>query len=350
MKLLKNVALLLLLSVVPTAYAADSNCESVDSLHFVCGPKSAEDLVLVQGTNWIIASSFVEGVGLYLIDARDGTWSVLPLRTEHDPAFPNCTTPPPLAKLVTHGLNLRDGAGGRSTLYVVGHGGREAIEIFDVDTIPKHPIVTWKGCVPMPDGLAANSVAAFADGSFVATVPLMPGSTFAEALGGKVSGTVVRWSPGSSGFETLQGTELAYNNGIEVSPDGREIFVASSGSRTVVAFSNTNPATQLRVTRTLAFIPDNVHLGSGGRLLTAGMKVDEPACGGARGAQDFEKLSSCPRGAIAAAIDPSIMADAVLVETPAIPVFSNATMVLTIGDQFWLGTFSGDRIAYGSLR
>ena len=40
----------------------------------------------------------------------------------------------------------------------------------------------------------------------------------------------------------------------------------------------------------------------------------------------------------------------VIVETPAVAVFSNATMVLPMGQQFWLGTFSGDRIAHGALR
>jgi hypothetical protein len=40
----------------------------------------------------------------------------------------------------------------------------------------------------------------------------------------------------------------------------------------------------------------------------------------------------------------------VLAESPSIPTFSNATMVLTFDRQFWIGTFSGDRIAHGELR
>ena len=39
-----------------------------------------------------------------------------------------------------------------------------------------------------------------------------------------------------------------------------------------------------------------------------------------------------------------------LVEAPANPAFSNVTMILTIGERFWLGSFSGDRLAHGSLR
>jgi sugar lactone lactonase YvrE len=203
----------------------------------------------------------------------------------------------------------------------------------------------------MPEGLAANSVASFADGSLVATVLILPGKTFADSIARRPTGAVYEWSPGEGGFELVRGTELPGNNGIEVSADGREIFVVSSGFQTVVAFSRSNPATQLRSTRPLPFTPDNLHMGADGRLYTAGMKNDEPACGGAPGPQhDLEQLSTCPRGSIAMAIDPATMQDSVLVETPANPRFSNATMVLAFDGQFWIGTFSGDRIAHGSLR
>jgi hypothetical protein len=101
----------------------------------------------------------------------------------------------------------------------------------------------------------------------------------------------------------------------------------------------------------LPFTPDNVHMGEDGRLLTAGMKNDVPECGGTPGAQhSLQKLSTCPRGFMAIAIDPRTMKDTLLAESPAIPAFSNATMVLTFDKRFWIGTFSGDRIAHGKLR
>ena len=64
----------------------------------------------------------------------------------------------------------------------MGHGAREAIEVFDVAVGADGPALTWKGCVLVPEGLAANSVAAFADGSIVATVLLMPGKSFMDAI------------------------------------------------------------------------------------------------------------------------------------------------------------------------
>jgi hypothetical protein len=346
-----RLAVFVCLSLWLTAPASAQSCAPASGLDFICGPKNAEDLVRVPGTPWILASGMTEGASLTLIDSRSGAYSGAIARAKHDAAFANCPTPPDPAKAVTHGLNIRAGANGHSTLYAVGHGAREAIEVFDVDASGAKPVLTWKGCVPMPDGLAANSVASFADGALVATVLIMPGKTFADSVAKKPTGAVYEWAPGRKGFELIRGSELPGNNGIEVSADGKEIFVVSSGFQTVVAFARTNPTKQLRTTRPLPFTPDNVHMGEDGRLLTAGMKNDVPACGGAPGPQhSLEKLSTCPRGFMALAIDPRTMKDTLVAESPSIPSFSNATMALVFDKQFWIGTFSGDRIAHGKVR
>lgn len=355
MRIVMTVALLGASLSFDAARASEPDCRSSGDLEFVCGIRNGEDLVLVPDTQWIIASGFAAGAGISLIDSRNGAHSTLypgdSPRANHDPLFASCDTPPGAAEWVTHGLNLRPAANGHSTLYVVGHGSREAIEVFDVDATAAQPVLTWKGCVPMPERLAANSVASFRDGSLVATVLLMPGKSFGDLFSGQPTGAVMEWSPGMREFRQIPGSELPGNNGIEVSSDEREIFVASTGLQTVVAFSRANPTKQLRTTVRLPFMPDNVHRAPDGRLLTAGMNDDEPACGGRPGAQQgFEQFSSCPRGFVAMAIDPVTMQETQVLKRPANPAFSNATMVLTTGQQFWIGTFSGDRIAYGTMR
>lgn len=350
---IRLVGLVCLLWAFFMAPAAAQSCAAVGGIEFVCGPKNAEDLVRVPGTPWIIASSLSAGEALTLIDSRDGKYSRLDAQAKHDAAFANCSNPPDPASLITHGLNVRAStkAKGHSTLYVVSHGAREAIEVFDIDATGAKPALTWKGCVPLPDGLVANSVASFPDGSLLATILILPGKTFEDSVAKRPTGAVYEWSPGKKGFELIRGSELPGNNGIEVSKDGKEFFVVSSGFQTVVAFARTNPTRQLRTTRPLPLTPDNLHIDEEGRLLTAGMKNDVPECGGAPGpTHTLEKLSTCPRGFLALAIDARTMRDTVLAESPAIPSFSNATMVLTLDGQYWIGTFSGDRIAHGRLR
>jgi hypothetical protein len=351
MSLMRSVVLAGMASCALSAHAQQS-CEPTGEVGFVCGVTNPEDLVLVPGTSWIVSSGMADGAGFYLVDSRAGTAALLPFTSQPDATFASCPTPPTPQALNTHGLSVRASGPGRAKLYVVGHGAREAIEVFDVDATGAGPTLTWRGCVPMPEGLAANSVASFADGSIVATVLFMPGTTFADAVvDRKPTGAVFEWSPGDAGFTLVEGTQLPANNGIEVSADGREIFVASSGLQTIVAFSHSNPARQLRTTRPLPFTPDNVHMGADGRLLTAGMANDVPECGGPPGPQhDIARLAACPRPTIAVAIDPATMRDTLIATTSADAKFSNATMVLVAGGQAWIGTFSGDKIARAPLR
>lgn len=368
---MKKVFLLVLLLFAFGAVAAtaDDPCLPAGDLHFVCGPKNAEDLVLVPATNWIIASGMASDAAIYLIDAQQKTWTQLyPADTAaarqnpvgQNPSRQNpvrhnmerygaCPGSPDPGNFISHGLNLQPGASGHSTLYVVGHGGREAIEVFDVDAKGPQPVLTWIGCVMLPEGMVANSVASLDDGTLFATVPLHPGRTIPEAVAGSATGAVYRWSPGDSGFTLVQGTELPYANGIEVSADGREFYVASSGLSTVVAYSNSQPARQLRTTELLEFIPDNLHRADDGSLITAGLVADDPECGNARGPAEFDLavFAACPRPFIVQAIDPRSMQLRDLARGPANPNFSNITMAVPVGEELWIGTFAGDRVAYG---
>ena len=348
---------LLLLFACAAADAADDECQASGGYGFICGPQNAEDLVLVPGTKWIISSGMAPGAAILLIDSQQKSWTELypadtPRAKQNMETYGACPGSPDPGNFITHGLNLRPGENGHSKLYVVSHGGREAIEVFDVDASGAKPVLTWTGCVLMPEGMAANSVASFSDGSLVATVPLHPGKTISDAFAGELTGAVYEWSPGDRGFELVQGTELPYGNGIEVSADEREIYVVSSVLYTVVAYSRSNPARQLRTTKPMAFVPDNVHMGSDGSLITAGMVIDDPVCGSVQNSDEFdlEAFAGCPRPFIAKAINPQSMEGTVLVRGPANEHFSNATMALQVGNDIWIGTFSGDRIGYRSLK
>ena len=60
-------------------------------------------------------------------------------------------------------------------------------------------------------GMAANSVAAFSDGSLVATVLILPGKTFADAFAQRDTGAVFQWATPS-----FTGTALAMRVGDEL--------------------------------------------------------------------------------------------------------------------------------------
>jgi len=356
-KLLMTAPMLLLLSCAGLfslgLSAQPDECSSTGGLNFICDFNGApEDLVNVPGTEWVVASTYLPGdpVGLYLVNIYSKQVSVLygegEGRDRHNRnRYGICPGAPRRDELETHGLGILPKAGETQVfdLYAVSHGAREAIEVFELDTSAARPEITWVGCVMMPEGLDANDVSPMRDGTILATVLMHPGNTFDDLLSGRPTGGVYRWSPGMDGFTMLEGSALPGNNGIQVSADESEIFVAASGLSAVVALSNSNPSRVLRRTRTLPFAPDNVVLGSDGYLLTAGMRDDEPACRGT----GLPPVSDCPRGTIAVSIHPLTMKDSTILDAPANPDFSRATMaIVTPGNEVWIGSFGTPKIAY----
>ena len=333
------------------ASAQSAPCTPSAGLSFICGLQAAEDLVLVPGTRWLIASGMTAGSGLHLIDTQAKTARNLfgpglsAIRADKA-RFAGCPGAPDPKQVVLHGLSLRPAQTGLYTLYATNHGGRESIEVFEVNARNATPSATWTGCVLLPDKLAANSVAAFSDGTLVATVLVLPGKTFEDVWAGRNTGVVLMWTPGSKDFRTLAGTELPGNNGIETSPDNREFFVASTGLKRIVAFSRADASKPLRFAQLKEHAPDNIRL-VGDRLITVGMIDDERSCGGAP-KKPADIL--CPRGWIVDAIDPKTMAVTELARGPAAPPYTGSATAIPVGDTLWLSSFTADRIAYRALK
>jgi hypothetical protein len=332
--------------------AQSASCAPAGGLAFICGVPNPEDLVLVPNTRWLIASGMAPGSGLHLVDTRAKTVRNLyaagvPKTRADRTKFASCPGPLDPAQAVLHGLSLRPAQNGLYTVYATNHGGRQSIEVFELDARAAAPSATWVGCVLMPNGLEANSVAAFTDGTLLATVLIMPGKSFADAFAGRITGAVYMWTPGSAAFKALPGTELPANNGIETSPDDREFFVVSTTTKRIVAFARSNPGKPLRSAQLAEFGPDNVRWTSDNRLITAGMIDNEPACGGAPKTEDGIR---CARGYVAATIDPKTMAVKELARGPATPAFTGTAIAMQVGDELWLGSFNADRVAYRPLK
>jgi hypothetical protein len=231
-------------------------------------------------------------------------------------------------------------------VYATNHGGRQSIEVFEIDVSGAAPSATWVGCVLMPNGMEANSVAAFGDGALVATVLILPGKTFEDAFAGRNTGAVFLWTPGSPSFRMLAGTELPADNGIETSPDDKEFYVASTTLKRIVAFSRSDSSKPLRFAQLAEFGPDNVRWTADNLLITAGMIDNEPACGGP---PKTEAGIRCARGYVAATVDPKTMAVKELARGPATPAFTGTAIAMRVGSELWLGSFFADRLAYRSL-
>jgi hypothetical protein len=331
-----------------------ANCKPSPGLHFVCGASKPEDLAHIPGTRWLIASGFSDGAGLKLIDASAKTlrtWytgSAAQIRQRSGP-FGACPSPPDPKTFNVQGISLRISNSGIHTLYATNHGGRESVEVFSVDGRADAPVIAWNGCVVLPEGVAANAVASFSDGTILITELTRKGTTIADFVNGQKTGAVYALAPGASSFTLLAGTELPGNNGLETAPDDSEFYVVAFGWHSVVAFSRADPSRPLRTATAPGFMPDNIHW-DGGRLIAGGMRSDEPACGGARkiinGIADSMR---CHRGYVVAQLDPASMNYRLIAYAEPDPVFNGVSGAVLIGNELWLSSYQADRIAHRTL-
>lgn len=323
-----TLAIGMLWLVTGTAQAQD--CEPDDEVRFLCGPVSPEDLAPVPQSPWVVVSSMVDEGYLYLADTRDYTSTILfptvTSRPRHDTATYGACPGPVSRQFRPHGLNLRPGENGRHTLYVVGHGDREAIEVFELTMGGTVPTLTWVGCAVAPDALALNSVVALPEGGFAATSPR--------------TGDVWEWSPDAE-WSRVPGSEGIGPNGLEISRDGRWFYVGGYGSQSLIRLSRGRTPVQTDAVE-VGFHIDNVRWGPGETLFAAGhVGPTRAAIGECIGQRQCDGVTSR-----VARIDlQSFTADEV-VRYPSNDLLILGTVAIQVGDEIWVGGVAGgDRIA-----
>jgi hypothetical protein len=326
-------------------------CSPSKGLNFVCGLNQPEDLIQVGTGKWIVASGMGSGGSISLIDAdakqaqRLYTGAKGQIRFDRK-TFPECAGAPDIGQFNTHGLALRPSGTGIYRLYAVTHLPYESIQVFTLDARGPRPRIAWIGCVPLPKDFRTNAVTALKDGTILANVQMRGRTTNADFINGRITGGVYAWKPGGRGLKLLAGTELAGNNGIELSPDEKELYIAVSGTQTVVIYRLADTRKPDRQIRTPWYNLDNIHW-SGNRLIAAGMMYDEPACGGTRAQILAAHLDlNCHRGWVVSQLDPRAMTWKILAYGEPNPAFGGIATGLVIGRTLWLSSFQEAKAAY----
>jgi hypothetical protein len=312
-------------------------CNPVGNVRFVCGQQAPEDLVVIPGAQWILASSFAGSGGINLINVRDHTTTLIfPSQSSTErldaKTYDTCPGPPDAADkqmFVTHGLALRPGRNSTHTLYAVHHGARESIEAFEVDARGKTPALTWVGCAVVADPIGLNSVVALPEGGFIASNFLPRGidaATRAKMLAGEKNGELWEWHTGR-GWTMVPGSEAAGANGLEISKDGRWLYVAAWGSQSFFRMSRGQSPVK-RDDITLGFRVDNIRWAPDGSIFATGQ-------GGMAPMQTSNIVK----------INPETLKTQELLRQPYTPEFGAGTVAIQIGRELWVGSFRGDRIA-----
>jgi len=325
--------LLTVVCVVGSVSPSEAQCDPDGDVQFVCGPVSPEDLAPVPRSPWILVSGMEDDGYLYATDVRDHTSSVLfptqMARPRHDRGTYGSCPGPVTGGFRPHGLSLRPGANTTHTLYVVRHGEREAIEVFEVDAGGASPTLVWIGCVVAPEGVSMNSVAALPGGGFVVT-------NFQMA-----AGELWEWQPGD-GWERVPGSEMAGPNGIVASDDGRWLYIGGWATQSLIRLSRGQTPPQISSVDVGHHV-DNVRWAPDGSLLAAG-HVGETltsiiqCLGQGRGCDSVYSVVT--------RVDPERLTAQEIIRYPSNDLLILGTVAIEVGDEIWVGGIAGgNRIA-----
>ncbi len=313
----------------------------------ICGLNGPEDLVAIDHGAEVIVSR-LGGDGLNVIETKTRKVSVIDpasLPETPDPQYP-CADLKTSGAFISHGLSVKRDANGRSRLYVVRHGGREAIEIFQFSHPDDVESLVWLGCVRLPKGFEGNAVTGRRAGGFYVTSMTDEGdapmrSKLAKLYAGRPSGAVLEWTP-SGGFHRVPTGTMSGPNGIELSPDDRWLYVNGWASHEIARFDLDHPDAPVRRLH-VSFMPDNLRWAEDGSLIAAGLRSTPEAVFTCAGTHADGR--PCVTRWTVVSIDPASMTLRAEARQDDRSGFGDVSVALSIGQALWLGSFDGRSIA-----
>jgi hypothetical protein len=326
--------------------ATASDCAPVGNVKFICGVTNVEDFAPVPGTHWVIggdlAATGKQGY-LYLFNTTNDTaTAVQPADIAIRPdktRYADCPGAPDMKIFGPHGLDLTRGGGQHRTLYAVNHGGRESVEVFEVDLSGATPTFTWTGCVVAPHGFWPDAVASLPDGGIIVTSlwdPTDP-KRMDKLMNGEPVGALDEWHPGKGWSEVPGSAGMSGPNGVIVSPDGHEVYVGVWSGHEVARISRGTKDTVPTgiLTDNLRWSPDGHTIFVGGQDASVKQVID---C--------FESSAvNCNVPFKIDSMNPRTLKLTTVVKSGVYGVMGAGTGAIEVNHQIWVSTFRADRIA-----
>jgi len=309
---------------------------------------NAEDLASIDNGSWVIASSMAGGQqqsgALYTVNTETGTTikvyppgdrAGLEATADAPPIVPGCDAQVPPSAFAPHGIATQTLSPNRETLFVVNHGVRESIEVFEI-VMDKVPKLVWQGCIPLPNETMGNAVAVTKDYQVYVSNMRAPADEGAKKV--KWMGNILVWSKGS-GWSAIAGSNIYAVNGLLVSDDGSEIYVASWAGGEVIKLTRrtSDKESATRQTLSLPFLPDNLRWGPDKTILATGLRSNPGAVGECVMATDTCK-HSIPTGIA------SIKSDSFAMQCLRNIPFQMGTTSLPVGNKLWVGPTRGESV------
>ncbi len=141
-----------------------------------------------------------------------------------------------------------------------------------------------------------------------------------------MNGELWEWHT-ARGWQKVPGSEASGANGLEMSPDGKTLYVAAWGSQSFFRLSRGSAKPEKQEVP-LGFRVDNIRWSHDGSILATGQGGEAP---------NFTTQ--------VVKIDPKTLKVSNVINNPPVGPFSAGTVAVEIGNDYWVGSFRGDRIA-----
>lgn len=325
-----------------------TDCEVVGDKVPLCDWQRPEDMELLDDGKTLLVSQMEAGHGtiagaLALLDTTTDTKRPLTILDATDELWgqSDCTVAV-TEQMGPHGIHLSTRVDGRQQLLVVNHGARESVEMFEVQALDEGYQLQWRGCVTPPAGSFLNDVVALPAGGFVVTHMFTKSDSpvgtlnLAElkALFGFNPGHLLHWD--GVHFARLGGFTGDYPNGLQISADGRYLFVnlwAESKMKKLDS-QTAEVLAEVEVTH-----PDNSQWDGAGRLLVTGHDF---SLNDLRVCTTIES-GTCPGAFEIMVVDTEAMSAERVMRLEG-PPMGAGTVTQRVGGKFYIGSFLGDRI------
>jgi hypothetical protein len=327
------------------------SCSPRDGMTPYCGFTNPEDMVIIaDGTKLLVSEMgvFMQDTpgSLSLLDLASGQKQPIKMIWAREGEFwgDNLCPQPQISLFSPHGIDLMTRTDGKEQLLVVNHGGREAVEFFELSQLNNEWQLHWKGCAVPPDDPFINDVAGLNDGGFVVTHMWDKNQAYfmlvLKYLVGINTGWVWEWQT-QTGFQKLAGSSGSAPNGIVVSEDNSKIYVNLYGNNKTIKLDR---LTGLLEGEFKIRQPDNITLDADDNLWIASHKHTPLP-------QDCTKVVEGPcllPFEIVKADAKSMQTEVILSHQGAPTGYS--TVALKVGNNIYMGSAHSDRIVSFGLQ